>query len=103
VWDQFQVAKANDMRVEPERHDSPTGYSSVPVYLAEDVQRVADEFAAGTAVLRPEWLRTTPEGRAAVAAGQRVESARAIRSVVEVAVVVLVLLAVLVLPPLLLA
>jgi hypothetical protein len=101
VWDQLRVARANDVRVEPERHYSPTGYSSVPVYHAEDVQRVADEIAAGTAVLQPEWLRTTPEGRAAVAAAERAESARRIRSVVGAAVVVLVLLAVLVLPALL--
>jgi hypothetical protein len=101
VWDQPEVARANDVRVERERRYSPLGYSTVPTYHAEDVQRVADGIAAGTAVLRPEWLRTSPEGRAAVAAADRAESARRIRSAVGAAVVVLVVLAVLVLPPLL--
>jgi hypothetical protein len=101
VWDQVRVAAANDVRVEPERQHSPLGYSAVPTYHAGDVQRVADEIAAGTAVLRPEWLRTSAEGRAAVAAAERAESVRVIRSVIGAAVVLLVVLAVLVLPALL--
>lgn len=32
-------------------------------YCAEDVQRVADEIAAGTAVLEPEWRTDTEVGR----------------------------------------
>jgi hypothetical protein len=100
VWDQVRVAEANGVRVASERRYGPLGYSTEPVYRAEDVQRVADEIVAGTAVLRPEWLRTGPEGRAAVAAAQRADRARVVRSVVGAAVVVLVLLAVLVLPAL---
>jgi hypothetical protein len=101
VWDQVQVARANDVRVAPERHYGITGYATVPTYRAEDVQRVADEIAAGTAVLRPEWLRHTQEGRTAVAAADRARSAKVVRSVIGAAVVVLVLAVVLLLPPLL--
>jgi hypothetical protein len=101
VWDQARVARANDVRVRPERRYSPTGYRAQPVYHAEDVQRVADEIAAGTAVLQPEWLRTTPEGKAAVAAAERADAVRRRRSAIGVAVVVLVVLAVLVGPALL--
>jgi hypothetical protein len=100
VWDRVRVAEANGVRVASERRYGLLGYSAEPVYQAEDVQRVADEIVAGTAVLQPEWLRTSPEGRAAVAAAQRADRARVVRSVVGAAVVVLVLLAVLVLPAL---
>jgi hypothetical protein len=67
VWHVPRTAAANKVRVKRRMAGSPTSHTWVE-YRAVDVQRVADEIAAGTAVTEPAWRTDTGEGRAARAA-----------------------------------
>ncbi|SBT39020.1 hypothetical protein [Micromonospora narathiwatensis] len=62
-----------------------SGQISNDVYHADDVQRVQDEIAAGTAKLDPAWRRDTAEGRAAIRAFKRRRERRRVITAVVVA------------------
>jgi len=64
VWHVPRTAAANNVRVKHRTAGSPTSYTWVE-YRAVDVQRVANEIAAGTAVTEPAWRTDTGEGRGA--------------------------------------
>lgn len=59
------VVEANDVRTLQASATGTYGTNTWIEYHADDVQRVADAIADDTAVLRPEWLRNTEEGREA--------------------------------------
>lgn len=63
VWDNRAAVKANGVRVYERSSYLTTGSIQWPEFDAEDVQRVADGIADGTAVIAPEWRRDTPIGR----------------------------------------
>jgi hypothetical protein len=64
VWRFDAVITANHVRFRDVENYTTWGTTRGPrEYLAEDVQRVADEIAAGTAVLEPEWRTDTEVGR----------------------------------------
>jgi hypothetical protein len=66
VWQVEAVAKANDVRTVTDSGTGTYGTSYRTVFHADDVQRVADEIADGTAVLQPLWRRDTEEGSEAL-------------------------------------
>lgn len=59
------AAKANDVRTHRASGTGTYGTTTWTEYHADDVQRVADAIANGTAVLQPEWRKDTEEGREA--------------------------------------
>ncbi|GAA3044170.1 hypothetical protein [Actinokineospora globicatena] len=66
VWNHEAVAWANGVRSGEQPSYGTWGAPPGPTeYEAEDVQRVADAIAGGTAVLEPRWRRDTEEGREA--------------------------------------
>jgi hypothetical protein len=87
VWLVRPVAAANGVRVNHVVTALTTGQITNDYYHAEDVQRVQDEIAAGTAKLETAWRRDTAEGRAAIREFKR----RRARRQIIVAVVVGVL------------
>ncbi|GAA1734369.1 hypothetical protein [Luedemannella helvata] len=66
VWMIAPVAEANDVRIRTVETYGTWGGTSWRAYQKDDVQRVADAIAAGTAVVEPRWRRDTVEGRAAI-------------------------------------
>src|SRR5262245_32621478 len=76
VWVIGPVAAANGVRTRTVDTYGTWGGTSRTVYLAEDVQRVTDAIAAGTAVLEAAWRRDTDEGRAAIRAFERAQGRR---------------------------
>ncbi|WP_173128002.1 hypothetical protein [Kibdelosporangium persicum] len=80
VWNIEEVVRANGVRTRQEHATGTYGTNSWTVYDADDVQRVADAIADGSAVLQPHWCRNTEEGREA----QRERSEHWRRQVVRV-------------------
>jgi hypothetical protein len=65
VWWVQKAAEANHVRAKPSSYTVSHGSFGWMDFRAVDVQRVADEIAAGTAVLDPTWRNDTEDGRAA--------------------------------------
>jgi hypothetical protein len=63
VWRYDAVIRANEVRTAKAHATGTYGTTTWTEYHAEDVQRVADAIAAGTAVLEPGWRRDTELGR----------------------------------------
>ncbi|GAA1787498.1 hypothetical protein GCM10009682_06870 [Luedemannella flava] len=103
VWMISPVAAANDVRTRTITTYLTWGFTSRPVYHAEDVQRVTDAIAAGTAVVEPRWRRDTDEGRAAIREFERTRGRRAFLGFLVPLLFIIALIAALVLPPLLLS
>jgi hypothetical protein len=100
VWRFDAVITANHVRFRDVENYTTWGTTRGPrEYLAEDVQRVADEIAAGTAVLEPEWRTDTEVGRNSrdewwLEDQRRGERRQAVQAALLIILVVAVLLAV---------
>ncbi|WP_434444285.1 hypothetical protein [Lentzea sp. E54] len=64
VWNYHLVIQANEVRTRQASMTGTYGSTTWTEYNAEDVQRVADAIADGTAKVQPEWRRDTEAGRA---------------------------------------
>ncbi|MEV6523432.1 hypothetical protein AB0M43_15895 [Longispora sp. NPDC051575] len=91
VWTIWPVLNANHVGRQQVSTALTSGETINVYYAAEDVQRVQDEIAAGTARLDPAWRRDTAEGRAAFRAYERRQSLK--RAIGAVAVCILLLAA----------
>ncbi|MGY0232585.1 hypothetical protein [Longispora urticae] len=74
VWTIWPVLNANHVGRRQVSTALTSGETINVYYAAEDVQRVQDEIAAGTARLDPAWRRDTAEGQAAFRAYERRQS-----------------------------
>lgn len=91
VWMLQPVIEANNVRRCEVITALTTGELRRNVFNADDVQRVQDEMAAGTARLEPAWRRDTPQGRTAIRQYERQRARR--RTVTAVLVTGLILAA----------
>ncbi|MGI5500039.1 hypothetical protein [Lentzea sp. CA-135723] len=94
VWDHPAVLRANGVRTRTHHATGTYGTTTWDDYDAQDVQRVADAIADGTAVLEPRWRRDTDEGREALRQAQRMWRRQEIRGRWNLAAVALLVLAV---------
>jgi hypothetical protein len=63
VWRYDAVIRANEVRTSKAQATGTYGTTTWTEYHAEDVRRVADAIADGTAVLEPGWRRDTELGQ----------------------------------------
>jgi hypothetical protein len=80
VWRYDAVIEANGVGTYRASATGTYGTTSWNEYRAEDVQRVADAIADGTAVLEPGWRRDTEEGRERLLRAWREERRRRTRA-----------------------
>ncbi|MFF5235349.1 hypothetical protein [Dactylosporangium sp. NPDC000521] len=93
VWRYDAVIRANGVRTTEQHATGTYGTSSWTEYRADDVQRVADAIADGTAVLEPGWRRDTEQGQQLQRrASQEARRLQTRATVVQGAVVLLVVL-----------
>ncbi|WP_154697665.1 hypothetical protein [Lentzea guizhouensis] len=64
VWNYHAVIQANRVQTREASVTGTYGTTTWTEYHAEDVQRVADAIARGTAEVWPEWRKDTEAGRA---------------------------------------
>ncbi|MEN3609007.1 hypothetical protein AAH979_05595 [Plantactinospora sp. ZYX-F-223] len=94
VWHYDAVIRANGVGTTQAQATGTYGTTTWTEYRAEDVQRVADAIAEGTAVLEPDWRRDTEPGRESQRRmWQEERGRRARRRAIQGAAILLVVLA----------